>query len=647
MTFRQIIQPFLHWLNTLSLQSRLIGTYIIVILLPTTAVSLYFYNQVNETYIEDTRLKSIDALQNEKQVLLTQIETMERAAQLSLSDKEVIQYLADNESAPTSELIEFNNSFYTNLAQIEINNPTILHLRLYSASEYTYEIWPIVFQEKRVWDQPWYKLARMLGDREGWYVQEQDLSRSYDRTIVPELDPPKISLLREIQLPKGHHAGIVQVDMLLANFAPRTYGELQEDESQMLLLNAGGGYIPAAQDKAYAASLQQWLKENQADTSDASYQAEHQSIDNDTTDSNVSSIRYTDQGIAYLATSTRVDRLGAQLVHIVSLEKVLQDTRRARNGIVLLNIGFILLVSLITYFANTIILKNLRRLTAAMKKVRRGELHHGVQVDGGGEIGELAYHFNRMTLTINELIAQAVSKQALMKEAELRTLYSQIDAHFLYNTLENIKMLAEIEDQRQISDALTSLGGMMRYNFKWSGEYVKLSEEIRHIHNYIDVMNIRFEELVQLQIDIPAQLLELEILKMSLQPLVENAFKHAWNEDEYVDRCLMIQVIAEPDRVITVTVQDNGSGMSPSQLEALQQWIHIPDEPHHAHISNSYPVHASEEQQSRKGGIGLRNVQRRLALFYGEGYGLHITSTLGEGTIVTLRFPKVLLTGGE
>lgn len=640
-----MIQPLLRWINTLSLQSRLIGTYIIVILLPTTAVSLYFYNQVNETYIQDTRLKSIDALQNEKQVLLTQIETMERAAQLALSDKEVIQYLAGNEATPTSELVEFKNSSYNNLAQIEINNPSILHLRLYSDSDYTYEIWPIFFQEKRVLEQPWYRLARTLGDREGWYVQQEDLSRSYDRSVIPELDPPKISLLREIQVPKGHYAGIVQIDMLLANFAPRTFGALQEDESRMLLLNAGGDYIPPSeQDKQYTVPLQQWLAEQQKNASaSTTYQANALAP----TDQHISSIRYTYQGTAYLATATKVDRLGAQLVHIVSLEKVLQDTRRARNSIVLLNIGFILLVSLITYLANAVILKNLRRLTAAMKKVRRGELHHGVEVDGGGEIGELAYHFNRMTLTINELIAQAVSKQALMKEAELRTLYSQIDAHFLYNTLENIKMLAEIEDQRQISDALTSLGGMMRYNFKWSGEYVKLSEEVRHIRNYIEVMNIRFVEPVRLELNIPEQLLELEILKMSLQPLVENAFKHAWNEEEDVERWLLIEVVSEPDRVITVIVQDNGSGMSTTQLEALQQWIYVPDEPNHHHISNNYPTHATKEQQLRKGGIGLRNVQRRLALFYGEDYGLHITSTEGKGTIVTLRFPKVLLTGGK
>lgn len=98
-------------------------------------------------------------------------------------------------------------------------------------------------------------------------------------------------------------------------------------------------------------------------------------------------------------------------------------------------------------------------MTETMKKVRRGEAYSGIMIRGGGEVGELAHHFSKLMNTINTLVAQAVSKQALSKEAELRTLHNQIDAHFLYNTLENIKMLAEIENQRTISDALTSLGG--------------------------------------------------------------------------------------------------------------------------------------------------------------------------------------------
>ncbi|MFD1885823.1 cache domain-containing sensor histidine kinase [Paenibacillus wenxiniae] len=616
-------------LNRLPLQSRLIAAYIIVILLPTVAVSYYSYQQINTTYIQDTRLKSIDTLHNEKQTILTQLETMERAAQLAVSDKAVIQYLTENQDKPTAELIEFNENSYARLAQIQINNPSILHLRLYSNSPKTYEIWPIILHESRITDAPWYNQVHGLGDREAWYMQRSDLALDRSDSSRPlEPDPPKLSLLRELELPKGYHAGVIQIDMRLADLAPQTFGKSQEDSSRLLLLDGGDGHVaPPIETDRYTRLAQRLLADPAAQSGELSAQ-------------------YRADGQSYLLTSMPIERLGAQLVQVVSLEKMLQDTGRARNLIIVATIAFIVLVSLITYVANSLILKNLRKLTQAMKQMRRGELPPMVQVDGG-EIGELAYHFNRMSGTINELIAQAVRKQALMKEAELRTLYSQIDAHFLYNTLENIKMLAEIEDQRQISDALTSLGGMMRYNFKWGGEYVTLGQELRHIRNYIEVMNIRFDEPVQLQLDISPAYQELELLKMSLQPIIENAFKHGWTEEQG-ERQLRIRAIDEGERSVRIVVQDNGQGIPPERIvrlnERLQQ-ASAAELSERSERPDSMSVPSSSRAETS--GYGLLNVQQRIQLFFGNEYGLQVQSSAGEGTEVSLRLPKIIVAGGD
>ena len=131
-------------------------------------------------------------------------------------------------------------------------------------------------------------------------------------------------------------------------------------------------------------------------------------------------------------------------------------------------------------------------------------------------------------------------------------------------------MLAEIENQRTISDSLTSLGGMMRYNFKWSGEYAKLRDEIRHIENYTKVMNIRFDEPILLKLDIPEEALELEMLKMSLQPIVENAVKHAWI-GEGSDKQILIQVLDWQNHDVQIIVTDNGIGMHAEDLSVLNQ----------------------------------------------------------------------------
>ena len=275
-----------------------------------------------------------------------------------------------------------------------------------------------------------------------------------------------------------------------------------------------------------------------------------------------------------------------------------------------------------------------------MKKVRRGEMPTGLPLGGGGEIGELAHHFNKLIHTINELIAQGVKKQALTKEAELRTLHSQIDSHFLYNTLENIKMLAEMENQRTISDSLTSLGGMMRYNFKWSGEYVSLQDEIRHIQNYIAVMNIRFDEPIQLELKIPPKLLEIELLKMSLQPIVENAVKHAWLGVEESKSVIRIEVSEYEDSGIIITVRDNGAGIQAGRLEKLNESIRAEEI---AGVSAGNGAGIGKQAF----GIGLRNVHQRTRLYYGKQYGLHVYSKEGQFTEVVITLPKVLLMGGR
>lgn len=200
-------------------------------------------------------------------------------------------------------------------------------------------------------------------------------------------------------------------------------------------------------------------------------------------------------------------------------------------------------------------------------------------------------------------------------------------------------MLAEIEGQRTISDALTSLGGMMRYNFKWSGEYVKLRDEIRHIRNYIDVMNIRFDEPIRLELNIPSEFMELEVLKMSLQPIVENAVKHAWPEFPDQEKQIKIDVIAWEEDQITINVTDNGIGIEPYRLGRLGEILRTADD-------EELPSGDYGRGGVQAGGIGLRNVHQRIRLFYGNEYGIEVKSEEGKFTQVTMTFPKVLLTGG-
>ncbi|WP_052087868.1 cache domain-containing sensor histidine kinase [Paenibacillus wynnii] len=617
---------FTYWWGRRSLQSRLIAAYIFIILGPCLMVSFYSYRAINNTYVRDAIDKNSYLLQMEKLHINNQVEVMERAVQMAYEDKDVQDYLNNTEEPDVGELINFNDYVFKNITRIQYNNPSIEHLRLYSNSD-VHEIWPNIFRESRVASELWYQKALKLKGRLSWSFQNNDPDLMERYSAQPPKIVPKVSLLREMSIPSDNHIGMVQVDMLLERFTTKTYSTVQDSQSQMFLVDEDmqlftrldHSFLP--DNKEMSAAIKSRL-ESYRETGEWD-------------------INYTENGKSYLLINTPLEHINAYLLNVVSMDGVMKDISHTRNLIIGVNIGFIILVTAIAYVLNAFILKNLRRLTETMKKVRRGESYSGITIRGGGEVGELAHHFSKLMNTINTLVAQAVQKQALSKEAELRTLHNQIDAHFLYNTLENIKMLAEIENQRTISDALTSLGGMMRYNFKWSGEYVKLRDEIRHIENYIEVMNIRFEYPVVLIMNMEPLYLELEVLKMSLQPIVENSVKHAWTGDKagLEDRTIHID-ISEAEGDIFIAVRDNGIGLTPERLSVLNASVYAKEE-----SNPSLPGVGISDR--RAGGIGLRNVHQRLQLFYGEEYGLELQSEAGSWTTVFMTLPKVLLTGDK
>ncbi len=624
---RELWSSFSYWWGRRSLQSRLVAAYIFIILGPSLLVSVFSFRTINNTYVRDAVDKNNYLLQMEKLHIVNQIEVMERAAQIAYSDSAVRSYLSNESALTLGELVDFNNTTFVNLSRIQLNNPGIEHLRLYSNNESMYEIWPIILREDRVYEEPWYQEALKLEERELWVFQSNDPDVMQRYTNLMTDGQPKVSLLRAISIPAGHHVGMIQVDMMLNNFTPKTYTDVRDNQSQMFIADSGMRLFTRS-DNSFTENYTQL---EQAITERLKHYEETGEWD----------IHYKENGSSFMLIHTPLERIGASLINVVSMEDVMKHISQTRNLLIGANIGFIFLVTLIAYVMNAFILKKLRLLTETMKKVRKGETYTGLAIRGGGEVGELAHHFNKLMNTINTLVAQAVHKQALTKEAELRTLHNQIDAHFLYNTLENIKMLAEIEDQRMISDALTWLGGMMRYNFKWTGEYVKLRDEIRHIQNYIEIMNIRFEHPIHLELNIDQVYMEVEVLKMSLQPIVENSVKHAWNTggDEPEGRSIRIDV-TESEGELFILIGDNGCGLTPERLAALHENIYAKEE-------QGTEFSGKGTAGYKAGGIGLRNVHQRLQLFYGEAYGLELQSEPGQWTTVFMTLPKVLLTGDK
>ena len=316
-----------------------------------------------------------------------------------------------------------------------------------------------------------------------------------------------------------------------------------------------------------------------------------------------------------------VPLLGGTYVHLVSMEEAFTEFYHS-----LIPYGIILILILVAFVifsivAVRVIMQRFYRMYDVMTRIQGGELDLTLPEEGNDEITELSGEINRMLGRIQELNQDNLDR--LAKNAQIKSLQNQINAHFMYNVLESIKMMAEIEEKYDISDAITSLGKMLRYSMKWMTGTVTVEEEITYISNYLKLLNLRFDYEIYLSLNIPEEISHMQIPKMLLQPLVENAVYHGI-EEMAEDTNIYIKGILVDEENCTIEVSDAGRGMDEKTLEELRRKV--------------YSQTRSTEESGH--GIGLKNVQDRVQLYFGEQYGIEIFSKEGCYTKVLIHLPR-------
>lgn len=615
MILSEKLKEIFHRLNSLSLQQKLIALYILIIIIPITIFTIFYSRVVYDGAINEIRIKNENALEIETIHIKNNIESMRRTAQMVVSDMEFLEFVKTRNEANVSQLIDFKMNELSNVTRLQNNNPAIENIRLYTTNPYITEMWPILFKEKRIMKKPWRDEVIEKNGMELWWFDQQTedvLER------LPSQNTSKISLLRELDYPKDEHLGIIEINMFLKNFFPKMFGTVTDP---------GSAYVVLDRDMNMIRNYHHTFFEDEGINTEKLKREFSQSKQKGT-----SSFQFENKQTPYLVITAYLEDLDAYMLNVISLESLHEETAKTRTIIFSGIVFLVIILSLFTYVLISLLLKKMYKLRDSMTRVERGDFNFEVDVSGHDEIAELAFHFKNMLGKINSLIADAVNKQAAKKETELRALKTQIDSHFLYNTLENIKMMAEIEGQYTISDAVTSLGEMMRYNLKWKTDFVVLEEELNHIKNYIDIMNLRLDGLLSLHIEVPEELLEQEVLKMSLQPIIENAVKHGIKASN-AKGILQVRARCINDTAI-IEIEDNGVGMSPAQCESLNSKIQSEQE-------------SPTVSPAKGSGIGLRNVHERIKLYYGEGHGVFVTSVEGEFTLVTVTVPCKILKGGS
>jgi two-component system sensor histidine kinase YesM len=256
-----------------------------------------------------------------------------------------------------------------------------------------------------------------------------------------------------------------------------------------------------------------------------------------------------------------------------------------------------------------------------MTKVESGDFDTQVQVRTPDEIGMLARGFNKMTVRLKSYIDEVYVAQIKQKQAELTALKSQIRPHYLYNTLEVIRMSAVANDDDDVADMILALSRQLKYVLDYGEETVSLQDEKANIEQYFKLMELRYgEHRLGMNIRINGELLGCSVPKLSIQPLVENAIYHGIMP-KTSKGTIRLTANAEQDMLI-ITVDDDGIGMDEDKLELLRARLQ-----------------GATLQESGNGGIGIKNVHDRITALYGPDYGVHINSTPNIGTSIRLHLP--------
>ncbi len=307
----------------------------------------------------------------------------------------------------------------------------------------------------------------------------------------------------------------------------------------------------------------------------------------------------------------------------VPLESVFAPTKQYRTLFVVLAVGSVLVSLGLIFLSTSSLSARLREMSAVMEQVRGGQLGARFPVLYQDEISVMGGEFNRMIDDLQHLRLNIYELRLRQREAELLALQSQINPHFLYNTLESIRMVAMEQGCGEVSDQIKTLSDMFRYTISSGGaDQVYVRQELDHVYDYLTIQSFRFMDRYDVRIYVDEDILGLRMLKLVLQPLMENAFTHGVRSMRKGGR-IVLTGRREGD-VVRFIISDNGAGMEPERLLVLR-----------AELS------ATPQEPRRGRSIGLANVNDRLKLTYGELYALQIDSEPGMGTTVTMTFPVV------
>lgn len=568
----------LRYMNAMSIKSKVMLAFVMLILLPFSALGLYTYDQ-SQRYLRAQMIAN--ASTTLKQMAFTienKIDLLESLSDSITYNYRLQQFLGSPFSGDDSLDTYFSYAAplinYAMMFQ-KVNTEKI---SVYMKNDSIPEGFGAFFRASRAMQEPWYAAFAQSGTKSAWIVRDSPESgRTYG--YVQKM----VSL-------EGADIGFTLVEVRPGDLLATTMQEDPQTGQNVVIADAQGHLVfPAGSAVGLPLPLQQKLADG----------------------------GHSVRG-SRLYIGERLNRVGLSMLMNAKLPRTANSWQVASNLI------FIAATVVLLFAFYSVLKMALRTMRTSIRQMDLA-IESGfepIPIQRRDEFGVISERFNLLLNKITTLMKDMIRKETIQKDAQLAALQSQINPHFIYNTLDMFSARMELAGQFEVSDAMADFGKMMRYNMDGRSKFATLESEIRYLEQYMNLQKVKYGNDVELDIQVPGELLGLRMIRFILQPIVENSIKHGFPANGSLR--IVLTACRKPEGTVLISIKDNGPGIEETRLASLNRRFRDSD-------------YAPPDDQTRES-IGLGNINERLKLFYGEVYAIRLNSLEGEyaETIVTI-----------
>ena len=589
--------------NKVNIQKKLLVIFFAVFIVPLIVFGFFSYanfERILQSNAFDYNMEKLGAIQANVTSFFDDLEVQVRGIEADyVFNTQLGKQEADYEK--TVDYINNNEYIYNKLSNIIIQNKKLVSLYLYTDSGMSY---CVNFEDAidtlyTPEGEDWFR-SIMDGEAGSTVLSTRIDKQTAAKTsaVVPYVCPIHTTAEPDASIVKGIVQFNIDDDAIGGSF------ETSEVKGTSYLIVSTEGYILHSDRKYFGNFEQRMLELMQGGSGREVYK----SVDGDT----------------LLVGYRRIGSLGWYAVSLTDNARLMADTRSYKTSLILFTLAISVILILLSIAISTGISRPVRSMEKIITEIERGDTQTMYDIKMEPRSGLMKEHYSHFVHTINKLIRELNENMEKRRAQEILILQSQINPHFIYNTLNTIKWLAKMEKNVRIEEAVAALINLLRSAIRVGQDFISVDEEIRQIEQYIKIQKLRYDETFEVTMDIGDNVRVCKTLKFMLQPVVENAIFHGVDLESHRGH-IHISIQRTGD-TIEYTVTDNGAGMDSDKAARLLSGVN-----------------------KHKGmtGIGIRNVSERIKSNFGTGYGMKIDSRKGMGTTVHIVIPAIPYENGD